>query len=357
MSDLLSSFRIKNIEFKNRIGVSPMCQYSSKDGFADDWHLVHLGSRAVGGAGLVLTEAAAVSPEGRISPGDLGIWKEEHIEKLKQITSFIEAQGAVPGIQLAHAGRKASHEAPWLGGKEITLSLGGWKTNAPSALAFKEGESVPEALSKEQICEVIENFGSAALRAWKAGFKVLELHAAHGYLIHEFLSPLSNKRNDEYGGSFENRIRFLLELIRKVRTVWPDESLLFVRISATDWVEGGWTIQDSVTLARILKEAGVDLIDCSTGGNSTGVKIPLVPLYQVPFSESIRKETGILTAAVGLITTAAEAESIISEGRADMVFLARELLRDPYFPLRAAAELDIQIVWPVQYERAKKTRQ
>jgi 2,4-dienoyl-CoA reductase-like NADH-dependent reductase (Old Yellow Enzyme family) len=356
MPDLLSSFKIKNIEFKNRIGVSPMCQYSSKDGFADDWHLVHLGSRAVGGAGLVMTEAAAVCPEGRISPGDLGIWKNEHIEKLKQITAFIEAQGAVPAIQLAHAGRKASHEAPWLGGKEIALSQGGWKTYAPSALAFKEGESVPEALSIAQIGGVIDNFVAAALRACKAGFKILELHAAHGYLIHEFLSPLSNKRGDEYGGSFENRIRFLMELIQKVRGVWPEECLLFVRISATDWVEGGWTIKDSVALSRMLKKVGVDLIDCSTGGNSTGVNIPLLPLYQVPFSESIRKEAGIPTAAVGLITTAAEAESIVSEGRADMVFLARELLRDPYFPLRAAAELNKPLVWPVQYERAQKKK-
>lgn len=356
MATLFSPLQIRSIELKNRIIVSPMCQYSGQDGFANDWHLVHLGSRAVGGAALVITEATAVSPEGRISPADLGLWKDEHISFLKRITTFIEAQGSFAGIQLAHAGRKSSIQVSWKGGEHLTPETGGWKTLGPSALAFKEGDLVPEALSVEGIKRIVDDFKRAAERALKAGFKVIELHGAHGYLIHEFLSPASNLRTDAYGGSFENRIRFLVEIIEAVRTVWPAELPLFVRISATDWVENGWTEQDSIQLAHILKTKTVDLIDCSTGGNVAHVKIPLKPLYQVSFAENIKRETGILTGAVGLITTSEEAEMIISQNKADAVFLARELLRDPYFPYRAADELQADASWPVQYERAKRKK-
>ncbi|MES2133790.1 MAG: NADPH dehydrogenase NamA [Bacteroidota bacterium] len=356
MANLFTPLKIRSIELKNRIIVSPMCQYSSEDGFANDWHLVHLGSRAVGGAALVITEATAVSPEGRISPADLGIWKEEHISFLKRITTFIEAQRSVAGIQLAHAGRKSSIQVSWKGGENLTPETGGWKTVGPSAIAFKEGDLVPEELSINEIKRIVNDFKLAAERALKAGFKVVEIHGAHGYLVHEFLSPASNLRTDNYGGSFENRIRFLLEIIEAVRTVWPAELPLFVRISATDWVDNGWTEKDSIQLAQILKTKTVDLIDCSTGGNVAHVKIPLKPLYQVSFSENIKKETGILTGAVGLITTAEEAEMIISENKADAVFLARELLRDPYFPYRAADELNVGANWPVQYERAKRKK-
>ncbi|HET6226532.1 MAG TPA: NADH:flavin oxidoreductase/NADH oxidase [Bacteroidia bacterium] len=356
MPNLFSPLKIRSIEFKNRIIVSPMCQYSSKDGFANDWHLVHLGARAVGGAALVITEAAAVSPEGRISPSDLGIWSDEHIPFLKRITTFIEEQGSIAGMQLAHAGRKASHTPPWTGGKVVSEQDGGWQTVAPSALAFSEGEPVPQELSIEEIKTIVNDFKRAAARALKAGFKVIELHAAHGYLVHEFLSPYSNKRTDKYGGSFENRISFLLELIAAVREVWPLELPLFVRISATEWTEGFWTENDSIKLAAILKEKTVDLIDCSTGGNIPHVKIPLVPLYQVPFAEQVKKQSGLLTGAVGLITTPHEANEIIETGKADVVLLARELLRDPYFPLRAAHELNMEISWPKQYERARKKK-
>jgi 2,4-dienoyl-CoA reductase-like NADH-dependent reductase (Old Yellow Enzyme family) len=356
MSDLFSEITIRSIKLKNRIVVSPMCQYSSEDGFANDWHLVHLGSRAVGGAGLVLTEATAVSPEGRISPGDLGIWKDEHISFLKRITTFIEAQGSVAGMQLAHAGRKASIQVSWKGGQTLKPDMGGWAIVAPSAIPFKEGDLIPEELNTQDIEKIIADFQSAAKRALQAGFKVIELHAAHGYLIHEFLSPLSNKRTDAYGGSFENRIRFLLEIVESVKRVWPDDHPLFVRISATDWVENGWTEEDSIKLAQVLKTKAVDLIDCSTGGNVPNVKIPIKPMYQVSFAENIKRTTGILTGAVGLITTSAEAESIIAGNKADLVFIARELLRDPYFPLRAANELNAEIVWPVQYERAKRKK-
>lgn len=330
-----------------------MCQYSSIDGFANDWHLVHLGSRAVGGAGLIITEATAVSPEGRITPDDLGIWKDEHIPFLKRITSFIESQGSIAGTQLAHAGRKASHQSPWKGGKAIPGSEGSWQTVAPSALAFTQSEPAPFALDSNGIEKVKIDFEKAALRSLEAGFKVLEIHAAHGYLLHEFLSPLSNSRTDAYGGSFENRIRLVLEVTEQVRTVWPEEYPLFVRISATDWTEGGWTIQESVALSVILKSKGVDLIDCSTGGNVPHAKIPVAPGYQVEFAEKIKKETGILTGAVGFITTAQEAETIISTGQADLVLLAREFLRDPHFPLHAAQKLLVDMTWPVQYERAK----
>jgi len=354
MANLFSPLKIKNIELKNRIIVSPMCLYSSEDGFANDWHLVHLGSRAVGGAALILTEATAVSPEGRISPNDLGIWKDEHIPFLKRITEFIEKQGSISGIQLAHAGRKSSQSRPWEGGKGITTELGGWQTFAPCAIAFKEGDLIPKELRIEEIKKVIQDFQDAASRAKRAGFKVIELHGAHGYLINEFLSPISNKRKDEYGGSFENRIRFLLEIIESVRKVWPEHFPLFLRISVTDWKEGGWTEIDSIKLAEILKTNTIDLIDCSSGGNASGVNIPAKPLYQVGFAESIKKSTGIMTGAVGLITTPQEANNIIEQNKADVILLAREFLRDPYFPLRAAAELGMDISWPVQYERAKK---
>ena len=353
MATLFSPLTIKSVTFRNRIAVSPMCEYSAVDGFANEWHLVHLGSRAVGGAGLVLTEATAVSPEGRISPEDLGIWKNAHLDKLKTIVSFIHKQGAVAGIQLAHAGRKASAPAPWIGGKQLSPANGGWQTVAPGALPFNEGEMIPTALSKEGIQKLIEDFKAAAQRALAVGFKVIEIHAAHGYLIHEFLSPLSNPRTDEYGGSFENRIRILLEITEAIQSVWPKDLPLFVRISATDWMPGGWNEEDSVRLAVLLKEKGVDLVDCSTGGIVPGAKIPLGPGYQVPFAAKIKKETGILTGAVGMITTAEQAEAILTAGEADMVLMARELLRDPYFPLHAAQQLGVEINWPDQYKRAK----
>jgi 2,4-dienoyl-CoA reductase-like NADH-dependent reductase (Old Yellow Enzyme family) len=353
MAALFGSLKIRSVEFKNRIVVSPMCQYSSEDGFASDWHLVHLGSRAVGGAALVFCEATAVSPEARITPSDLGIYKDEHVSRLSNITGFIQQQGAVPGIQLAHAGRKASTNAPWLGSASLKEEEGAWTTFAPSALAYKEGMQVPEALDQAGIEKVVNDFKSAAQRARAAGFKVIEIHAAHGYLLHEFLSPLSNLRTDDYGGSLPNRMRIVIEVVEAIRTVWPEELPLFVRISATDYTEGGWTTEDSIALASILKEKGVDLIDCSSGGNVHNAKIIAGPLYQAPFAERIKNETGIMTGAVGMITTAAEAESIIAGGKADLVFMARQLLRDPYFPLHAANELGYDINWPVQYERAK----
>lgn len=354
MSTLFSPITIKEVTLRNRIAVSPMCEYSSTDGFANNWHLVHLGSRAIGGAGLLITEATAVSPEGRISPADLGIWKDEHIEKLKEITNFIHEQGAVAGIQLAHAGRKASHQKPWEGGKLIPSDQpNGWPTVAPSALPFAEGTEAPAELDKAGIEKVKADFKAAASRAVAAGFKVVEIHAAHGYLLHQFYSPLSNHRTDEYGGSFENRIRLVLEVVEAVKEVWPASLPLFVRISATDWTEGGWTIEDSVELAKKLKEAGVDMIDTSTGGNVPRASIPVKPGYQVEFAETIKKDTGILTGAVGMITEPEQANAIIASSQADIVLLARELLRDPHFPLRAAHELGQEIHWPVQYERAK----
>ena len=354
MAHLFSPLKIKNIELKNRIAVSPMCEYSSEDGFANDWHLIHLGSRAVGGAGLIITEACAVSAEGRITFADLGIYRDEHIEKLKHITDFIQAHGAVAGVQLAHAGRKASHVEPWNGGKQIPSDQpNGWKTVAPSAVPFKDDEEAPLELDKAGIEKVKADFKAATKRAIAAGFQVIELHGAHGYLLHQFLSPISNKRTDEYGGTFDNRIRLLLEVVETVKEVWPKENLLFIRLSTTEWTEGGWTADDSVALAKILKDKGVDLIDCSSGGNVVNAKIPLKPGYQVEFAEKIKKESGILTGAVGLITTAYQADEIIQEGEADLIFLAREMLRDPHFPLRAAHELGHEVKWPVQYERAK----
>jgi len=334
-----------------------MCQYSSTDGFADNWHLVHLGSRATGGAGLIITEATAVSPEGRISFADLGIYKDEHIAKLKEITDFIHANGAVAGTQLAHAGRKASHIQPWLGGKQIPSDQpNGWKTVGPSAIAFADGEEAPLELDKAGIEKVKADFKAAAARALQAGFKLIELHGAHGYLIHQFLSPLSNHRTDEYGGAFENRVRLLLEIIDEVKQVWPDDLPFFVRLSATDWTEGGWNITESVQLAKLLKEKGVDVIDTSTAGNVLA-KIPVGPGYQVQFADQIRREAGIATGAVGMITNAQQAENILEEGMADLILMARELLRDPYFPLRAANELGYDdLKWPEQYERAKRPK-
>lgn len=354
MAKLFEPLKLRSIELKNRIVVSPMCEYSSIDGFANDWHLVHLGSRAIGGASLIIAEATAVSPEGRITPDDLGIWKDEHIEFLQRITHFIKEQDAVPGIQLAHAGRKASHSSPWKGNDALREGEGAWTTVAPSPIPFKEGEPAPAELDRDGIKKVISDVEDAAKRAMKAGFQMIEIHAAHGYLLHEFLSPYSNHRTDEYGGSFENRIRLLIEVIGVTRKVLGDALPLFVRISASEWNDEGWTINDSVALAKILKEHGVDLIDCSSGGNIHGVRIPLKPMYQVPFAEQVRREAGIKTGAVGLITTAQEAESILENEQADIILLARQLLREPYFPLHAAKELGVDIKWPEQYERAKK---
>ena len=354
MSSLFEPLTIRSIQFKNRVVVSPMCEYSSEDGFANDWHLVHLGTRAVGGAGLVFTEATAVSPEGRITPDDLGIWKDEHIDFLKRITTFVSLHGAVPGMQLAHAGRKASHTSPWKGNRPLKKDEGAWTTLAPSAIGFKETDPLPKTMSIADIEQLKKDFRDAALRAVQAGFKVIEIHAAHGYLLNEFLSPLSNQRTDEYGGSFENRVKLLLEVADAVRSVFSEAFPLFVRISSVEWVEGGWSVEDSVQLAKLLKEKEIDLIDCSSGGNSSAQKIPVKPLYQVPFAEQIKKEAGILTGAVGLITTAQQAEEILQEEQADMIVLARQLLREPYFPLHAAKELNVDIPWPVQYERAKR---
>ncbi len=352
MPHLFSPLQIKNIELKNRIVVSPMCEYSSEDGFANNWHLVHLGSRAVGGAALVITEASAVSAEGRITHADLGIYKDEHITKLKKITGFIHEHGAYAGIQLAHAGRKASHQRPWDGGAQIPSNQpNGWKAFAPSPVPFDAKEEAPLELDKAGIEKVKADFKAAATRALKAGFDVIEIHAAHGYLVHEFYSPLSNHRKDEYGGPFENRIRLLLEVIEAVLQVWPSSNPLFVRISSTDWTEGGWTANDSIELAKILKDKGVDLVDCSSGGNVV-VPIPLKPGYQVEFAQAIRK-VGILAGAVGLITESKQADDIIQNGEADVAIMARQLLRDPYFPLRAAHELGHDVKWPVQYERGK----
>lgn len=352
MSHLFEPLSIRDITFSNRVWVSPMCEYSSTDGFANDWHLVHLGGRAVGGAGLVLTEATAVSPEGRISPQDLGIWKDDHIDMLARIVRFMHAQGAVAGMQLAHAGRKASTHRPWSGTGAVGDADGGWTVIAPTAMAFAEGYPLPRAMSKDDIARVVAAFAAAAARALSAGFRVVEIHAAHGYLLHEFLSPLSNQRDDEYGGSFDNRTRLVREVATAVRAVWPERLPLFTRISATDWTDGGWDLDQSVALARQLKALGVDLIDCSSGGNVATAKIPIGPGYQAPFAERIRKDAGVLTGAVGLITTPGQAAHIVESGQADAVLLARELLRDPYFPLRAARELGQQITWPAQYLRA-----
>lgn len=352
-SQLFSTFELRGLEFKNRIFVSPMCQYSATDGLPDHWHLVHLGSRAIGGAALVMTEATAVSPPGRISPADLGLWNERQAEAFRPITAFVKAQGAVPGIQLAHAGRKGSTDAPWRGGHPIGESQGGWQPLAPSPLPLTTDHTVPIEMSQQDIDRCVEDFIAAARRALDAGFEVVELHMAHGYLLHEFLSPLTNERTDAYGGSLENRARLPLEVAGAVRTIWPDELPVFVRISAIDWVEGGWDLAQSTQLARWLKGLGVDLIDCSSGGLVTNAVIPMGPGYQTPFATAIRHEVQIPTGAVGLISTPEQAEQIVATGLADAVFLARELLRDPYWPLHAAQRLRAEVEWPPQYERAR----
>jgi 2,4-dienoyl-CoA reductase-like NADH-dependent reductase (Old Yellow Enzyme family) len=354
MSILFSPLKIKDITLKNRIVISPMCQYSSVDGFANDWHLVHLGSRAIGGAGLIIQEASAVTPNGRITYADMGIWKDEHIEKLKQIVSFIHENGAIAGIQLAHAGRKASCEVPWKGGEQIPAGENSWKPVGPSTIPFKPGQVEPHELSIPEIQELVMAFRAAAKRAVDAGYKVVEIHAAHGYLLHEFFSPISNKRNDIYGGSFENRIRLVIDVVEAVQSVWPENNPLFVRISATDWTEGGWNENDSVQLAAVLKDKGVDIIDTSSGGNVADATIPAGPNYQVPFSDKIRSEIGIRTGAVGVIVEVHQAEEILTSGKADLIFIARESLRDAYFPTHAAQILGDDTEWPNQYVRAKR---
>ncbi len=349
---LFDELTIRELTLHNRIVVSPMCQYSSTDGFASDWHLVHLGSRAVGGASLIFTEAAAVSAEGRISPQDLGIYEEEHIEQLARITSFLRDQGTIPGIQLAHAGRKGSTLRPWEGNAAVPESKGGWKPVAPSVIPFSEAYAMPVALDEKGIQRVVKSFADAAGRALQAGFQVIEIHSAHGYLLHEFLSPISNKRTDSYGGSLENRCRLLCEVVAAVRKVWPAAYPLFVRISATDWIEGGWDLDQSIHLVEKIAPLGVDLIDCSSGGIAPGAKIPIRAGYQVSFAREIRKETNVMTGAVGLITSASQADLILREESADIVIMAREFLRQPYWPLQVARELGFPIPWPVQYLRA-----
>ncbi|WP_222164989.1 NADPH dehydrogenase NamA [Edaphocola aurantiacus] len=354
MSLLFSPLTIKSITLKNRLVMSPMCMYSAIDGLPNDWHYVHYTSRAIGGAGLIIQEATAVNPEGRISYADLGIWSDAHTEQYKPIVSAIKKYGCVPGIQLAHAGRKASCEVSWNKGWQIQEGPDSWQTVAPSPIPFHERDIIPHELTITEIQALVQDFKAAAQRAVEAGYEVIEIHAAHGYLIHEFYSPLSNQRTDEYGGSFENRIRFLLEIIAGVQEVWPADLPLFVRISATDWMgTEGWDTPDSVALAKILKAKGVDLIDCSTAANVRHAEIPVGPNYQVPFADAIRNQAGIMTGAVGLITEAAQAEEILQAGKADLIFLARVLLRDPYFPLHAASELNAPVEWQKQYERAR----
>ena len=349
---LFTPLRLRNIEFRNRIGVSPMCQYSAKDGHPGTWHLVHLGSRAVGGAALVMTEASAVQEVGRISPADAGMYLDAHVDSWRAIVEFLREQGAVPGMQLAHAGRKASTAAPWFGGEPLLQDQGGWMPVSSTDVPFDVGHPVPRALALIEIDQVIRDFQQATRRALAAGFQFVEIHAAHGYLLHQFYSPLSNDRKDDYGGSFENRIRLLLRVTKAVREALPQALPLLVRISATDWKEGGWDLEQSIELCRRLKVLGVDLVDVSSGGILPGIRIPAGPGYQVGFAEAIRRQAGVATAAVGMITDPAQAESIIAAGQADMVFLARELLRDPYWPRRAGAALQTKIKPPVQYERA-----
>ena len=353
MSQLFSPFQLRGVTFKNRIFVSPMCQYSADEGMPNDWHLVHLGSRAVGGAGLVMAEATAVAPEGRISPRDLGLWSDAQSAAFARIARFIKDQQSVPAIQLAHAGRKASSDLPWRKIKQLTEAEGGWQTIAPSAVPFASDNPVPQEMTAQQIANVVQQFTDAAQRSVEARFEVIEIHMAHGYLLHEFLSPLCNFRTDEFGGDFAGRTRFPLQVAEAVRRVCPDSMPVLVRISATDWAEGGWDLSQAIAFARLLKERGIDLIDCSGGGAVPGVKIPVGPGYQVPFAAAIRKEAEIATGAVGLITAAPQAEQIIAHGQADVVLLAREMLRDPYWPLHAAQVLGINLPWPVQYERAR----
>ncbi|MEM7658384.1 MAG: NADH:flavin oxidoreductase/NADH oxidase [Bacteroidota bacterium] len=357
MSQLFQPFPLRELTAKNRLVVSPMCQYSSELGYANDWHLVHLGTRAVGGAGIVVTEATAVAPEGRISPRDLGLWEDGQVDKLKQITAFLKAQAAIPAIQLAHAGRKASCQPPWDGGKQLGLAEGGWECVAPSPMPFHEGDRAPRAATPEDLRSIVEQFASAAARALQAGFQIAEIHAAHGYLLHEFHSPVSNHRQDEYGGSLENRTRLTREVVEAVRAVWPEEWPIFVRISADDWLTDreSWTIEDSVWLSKELKKLGVEVIDVSSAGIHPAQKIAVGAGYQVPFAARIRRESGIAVGAVGMITEAAQAESLLRTEQADLIFMARELLRNPYFPLEAMDQLhEKSQKWPKQYARARR---
>ena len=353
MAKLFSDFKLRELSFRNRIFVSPMCQYSSIDGMPNSWHLVHLGSRAVGGAALVMVEASSVSPEGRISPDDMGIWSEAQRDAFRPIAQFIREQGAVPGIQLAHAGRKASTSTPWQGGGPLPPDRGGWQPLAPSAISFTPAHAMPRELTKAEMDIVVRQFAESAQRARAAGFDVAEIHMAHGYLLHGFLSPLANVRTDEYGGSLENRARLPLAVARAVREVWPAHLPVFVRISASDWVDGGWDLEQSIQFARWLKPIGIDLIDCSSGGLVADARIPAAPGFQVPFAAAIRAQAGIATGAVGLITEAHQAEQIVATGQADVVLLAREFLRDPYWPLHAARQLNADVTWPKQYLRAR----
>jgi len=355
-STLFSTLRLRERVFRNRIFVSPMCQYSAVDGVPTEWHLVHLGSRAIGGAALVMTEATAVSPEGRISPFDTGIWSPEQVESFRKIAGFIRLHGAVAGIQIAHAGRKASTDAPWRGGKPLGPANGGWAPIAPSPVPFAEGYPEPREMSGQEMERVRMAFAAAARRGREAGFEVVEIHMAHGYLLHEFLSPLTNRRTDAFGGSLENRLRFPVSVARAVREAWPDDLPVFVRVSATDWVEGGWDLPQTIALARELKGIGIDMVDCSSGGTVPDAKIPAGPGFQTPFAAAVRREAGIATGAVGLITGPVQAEQIVSTGLADAVMIGREFLRDPYWPFHAARTLGVEIPWPSQYERAKPSR-
>ena len=350
---LFSPLRLRSLTLRNRIVISPMCQYSSVDGFAADWHLAHYGALASGGAGAVVFEASAVTPEGRISPADLGIWSDAHVEPLARIARFVASQGAAPGVQLAHAGRKACTAAPWDGGAPLTSAQGGWPVVGVASAPWADGYAVPQALNEAGIASVIEAFRAGARRARAAGFQIVEVHGAHGYLVHQFLSPLVNTRTDRWGGSFENRTRLALEVTRAVRSEWDANMPVWVRISATDWADGGWDADQTVALARLLREAGADLIDCSSGGAVPWQKPPVAPGYQVPFAERVRREGGVASGAVGLITDAAQADAIVREGRADLVLVGRESLRDPHWPLRAAKALGAEAAWPKQYLRGK----
>ena len=353
MSALFTPLRLRSVELRNRIAVSPMCQYAAHDGRPSDWHLVHLGSRALGGAGLVIVEATAVRPEGRITPADLGLWSDEQIEPFRRITAFLTEHGAVPGIQLAHAGRKASTDLPWRGGRPLATAPGGWQTVAPSPLPFDDGWPEPRQLTAEECAGLPASFAAAAVRARDAGFRLVELHFAHGYLVHQFLSPLSNRRDDGWGGDLAGRTRLAGAIVEAVRTAWGEELPLLVRISATDWAEGGWDLASSIALARDLAGRGVDLVDCSSGGLVPRARVPVAPGYQVPFAEAIRRAAGVATGAVGLITEPGQAEEIVASGRADLVLLGRQLLREPHWPLHAAKALGVDVEWPVQYLRAK----
>lgn len=354
--DLLSPLTLRGVTLRNRIAMSPMCQYSALDGMPDDWHLVHLGSRAAGGVGLVIVEATAITPDGRISPGDLGIWSDAHADAFRRIAAFVESQGAVPGIQLAHAGRKASCDVPWRGGAQLGLGQGGWETVGPSPVAFQDGERAPRELAARELDGIVDAFEAAARRALAAGFEVLEIHAAHGYLLHEFLSPLANRRTDDYGGALENRMRLTLRVAERLRNVMPADVPLFLRVSATDWVEGGWDAAQSVELARRVKDLGVDLVDTSSGGMTPSAQIPVGKGYQVPLARRIRDDAKIATGAVGLITDVEQANDIVTGGDADLVIIGRELLRDPYWAIKAAQALEGEPAWPIPYGYAVRRR-